>query len=216
MKLTWLGHSCFKLEESTGTSVLADPYSSQTVGLDMVPSTCDVVTLSNKSMLNDGSLNKILGDPQVMCQNGSLEYEGISINGFAIKQKIKHKDDHNIIYTYRMDGVDICHLGSIKVEEDVKVIESIGYVNILMIPIGGGKHSIDAQQAQQYIEMLMPNIVIPMQYRDKDIDIDLDRLDEFLELFPKSSVIYADSDTMEFDRADFEDDSTKIIIFEKK
>ena len=27
MKITWLGHSSFKLEESTGTVVVTDPYS---------------------------------------------------------------------------------------------------------------------------------------------------------------------------------------------
>lgn len=214
MKLKWLGHSCFKLEESTGTSVLADPYSSKTVGNDIAPTTCDVVTLSNKSMLKDGSLNNVLGDPKIMSHSGSLEHEGISINAFTIKGK--NDNENNTIYTYRMDGVDICHLGSINAEEDITVIESIGYVNILIIPIGGGDHCIDAEQAKQYIEMLMPDVVVPMQYKDRDIDVDLDRLDDFLDLFPKSSIVYVDSDTMEFDRADFEDDSTKIIVFDKK
>jgi len=27
MKLQWLGHSCFLLEESTGTAIVTDPYS---------------------------------------------------------------------------------------------------------------------------------------------------------------------------------------------
>ena len=34
MKITWLGHSSFRLEESTGTTVVTDPYDSY-VGYDM-------------------------------------------------------------------------------------------------------------------------------------------------------------------------------------
>lgn len=33
MKIQWLGHSSFKLEESTGTSIVTDPFDESVVGL---------------------------------------------------------------------------------------------------------------------------------------------------------------------------------------
>lgn len=215
MKITWLGHSCFKLEESTGTSVIADPYSKKIVKCDMPQVSCDIVTLSNKDMLYHNVLKNILGKPKVICEEGFLDYKGIHISGLLVDQKSKRSKD-NLVYIYRMDGVDICHLGSIKVEEKVQIIDSIGCVNVLIIPIGGGNYSIDAKEAKDYVDMLMPDIVIPMLYRDKDFTlVNLDKLEEFTDLFDDKDLIYIDqNNAMEFDRADFEGDNTKVVIFE--
>ncbi len=46
MKITWLGHSSFKLEESTGTTVVTDPYHPY-VGYEMPEVTADIVTVSH-------------------------------------------------------------------------------------------------------------------------------------------------------------------------
>ena len=46
MKITWLGHSSFRLEESTGTTVVTDPYDSY-VGYDMPEVKADIVTVSH-------------------------------------------------------------------------------------------------------------------------------------------------------------------------
>ena len=46
MKITWLGHSAFKLEESTGTTVVTDPYHSY-VGFRMPRVAADIVTVSH-------------------------------------------------------------------------------------------------------------------------------------------------------------------------
>ena len=43
MKITWLGHSAFKLEESTGTTVVTDPYHSY-IGYKMPRVTADTTT----------------------------------------------------------------------------------------------------------------------------------------------------------------------------
>ena len=35
MNIRWLGHSCFALTESTGTVIVTDPYSKDSVGFSM-------------------------------------------------------------------------------------------------------------------------------------------------------------------------------------
>jgi L-ascorbate metabolism protein UlaG (beta-lactamase superfamily) len=45
MKIQWLGHSSFKLEESTGTTIITDPYNN--IGFDMPKVVADAVTLSH-------------------------------------------------------------------------------------------------------------------------------------------------------------------------
>lgn len=44
MKITWLGHSAFLLEESTGTTVVTDPYGESLVGYRMRQVSADAVT----------------------------------------------------------------------------------------------------------------------------------------------------------------------------
>ena len=45
MKISWLGHSAFKLEESTGTVLVADPYS-PVLGHSIQKIKSDIVTVS--------------------------------------------------------------------------------------------------------------------------------------------------------------------------
>ena len=48
MNIQWLGHSAFRLVESTGTTIITDPYDGSMVGYDL-PSglTADIVTVSH-------------------------------------------------------------------------------------------------------------------------------------------------------------------------
>ena len=63
MKITWLGHSSFLLEESTGTKIVTDPYHSY-VGYEMPDVDADIVTVSHAH--NDHCcVSKVGGDPTV-------------------------------------------------------------------------------------------------------------------------------------------------------
>ena len=46
MKIQWLGHSAFRLEESTGTAIVTDPYHPY-VGFEMPRVAADAVTISH-------------------------------------------------------------------------------------------------------------------------------------------------------------------------
>ena len=48
MKIQWLGHSSFKLEESTGTSIVTDPFEESVVGFPMPKVNANAVTISHK------------------------------------------------------------------------------------------------------------------------------------------------------------------------
>lgn len=214
MKLSWLGHSSFKLEESTGTTVVTDPYHSY-VGYDMPKVTADIVTVSHPH--NDHSfISAIEGDPTVIRRQGFYEIGGVHL--FA--QKTYHDDKKgavrgdNLVFKYRMDGVELCHMGDIGEECNAMLVESIMPVNVLMIPVGGN-FTIDAEQAKEYVDRIMPDVVIPMHYKTKDCEFDLAKLNDFLDLFEDEDIVYVEGDTVEFDRADFDGESTKVLVLER-
>ena len=214
MKLTWLGHSSFKLEESTGTTVVTDPYHSN-VGFDMPAVEADVVTVSH-THADHNNIENVLGHPTVLNRAGAYEIGGVHILGghtFHDDKKGALRGD-NIVFRYRMDGVDLCHLGDIGEECNAFLVETLMPVNVLMIPVGGN-YTIDAKQAKEYVDRIMPDVVIPMHYKTKDCDFDIDKVGEFLDLFDDENIVYADSSTVEFDRADIDGEETKVLVLEK-
>ena len=214
MKITWLGHSSFLLEESTGTKIVTDPYHSY-VGYEMPQVSADIVTVSHSH--NDHSyVSKVGGDPTVINRVGAYEIGGVHI----LAQRSYHDDKkgslrgENIIFKYRMDGVDVCHMGDIGEECNAILVESLMTVNVLLIPVGGN-FTIDAKEAKEYVDRIMPDVVIPMHYKTKDCEFDIDKVNEFLSLFDDENIVYADSPTVEFDRADFDGEDTKVLVLDR-
>lgn len=214
MKITWLGHSSFLLEESTGTRIVTDPYHPY-VGFSMPDVEADIVTVSHAHK-DHSYIQAVQGDPTVLNRAGAYEIGGVHM----LAQRAYHDDKKGasrgdvLIFKYRMDGVDICHMGDIGEECNGMIVESIMPVNILLIPIGGN-FTIDAVEAKEYVDRIMPDVVIPMHYKTKDCEFDLDKINEFLNLFDDENVVYAESETVEFDRADFDGESTKVLVLEK-
>ena len=214
MKIEYLGHSCFKLTESTGTSVVCDPYSSD-VGFSMPKVAADAVTVSHHHYDHD-ALENIVGSPIVLDKESGLELSGVDID--AIKSF--HDDcrgkkrGENIIFKFRMDGIDICHLGDLGEACSPDLIETVLPVNVLMIPVGGN-YTIDAEMAKEYVDRIMPDVVIPMHYRTKDCKIDIDKVDGFLDLFDEDCVEERETDFLELSRSDLSGE-TRIIVLRKK
>lgn len=214
MKITWLGHSAFRLEESTGTAVVTDPYHPY-VGYEMPRVKADIVTVSHGHK-DHSYLESVEGSPEVLTHAGAYNISGVHI----LARRTFHDDKNgavrgeNLVFKFRMDGVDVCHMGDIGEERNAMLVESIAPVNVLMIPVGG-TYTIDAEQAKEYVDRIMPDIVIPMHFKTRDCEFELSRLNEFLDLFDDEDIVYVESDTVEFDRADFDGESTKVFVLER-
>ncbi len=211
MNIQWLGHAAFKLVESTGTIIITDPFEKKDIGYDMLVSNPNIVTKSNCSA---STPNSVSGDPLVIHAEGIYEVDGVHILCVGDNDTVNENGDYNnLIFKFRMDGVDICHLGHVKSECSVELSEAIGSVDILLVPVGGGD-CITADMASEYVELLMPDVVVPMSFKTRDTILDLDKVDLFLRQFEDYEIIYTNS-PVEFDRTEFDGETTKIIVFNK-
>lgn len=213
MKIEYLGHSCFKLTESTGTSIVCDPYDD--VGYEMGRVVADVVTVSH-GHFDHNNVKAVGGNPIVLDSECCCEHEGVEIN--AIKSfhdscRGKKRGD-NLIFKYRMDGIDICHMGDLGENCTAELIDLLLPVNVLMIPVGGN-YTIDAEMAKEYVDRIMPDIVIPMHYREKGCKIDIDKVDGFLDTFEDYQIEDTDESEIELMRSDL-DGETKVIVLRRK
>ena len=206
MKIQWLGHCCFRLIESTGTTIITDPYESQE-NLTLPSVTADVITVSHKHPLHANAAG-IDGHPSVITQPGYFEIKGVDIETAVVG-----KENH-LACRFRMDGVDVCHLGDILSDCSPDLVDILTPVDVLLIPIGGNGYTIDAETAKEYVDLLMPEVVIPMFYKtdEYDLDYDLDSLRDFVKLFDDENVKELDTDTLEFDRDDFDNENTTVVI----
>lgn len=214
MKIQYLGHSCFKLTESTGTSVVTDPY--QDVGYELPKGvTADAVTVSHDHY-DHNNIGAIGGKPTILRKGGFFDLGGVEITGIKSYHDTEEGKlrGENIIYKFRMDGLDICHLGDLGEDCSAELIEMLLPVNILLIPVGG-KYTINAELAKKYVDQIMPEIVIPMHYKTKSLNIDIDKAQAFLDEFDEEDVDVCHKDVLEFSREDLTEEKTKIILMER-
>lgn len=214
MKIQYLGHSCFKLTESTGTTVVADPYGE--IGYDLPEDlSADAVSISHNHFDHNNAA-AVNGKPTVLNKEGFYDLPGVEI--VAIKSYHDEvegaKRGDNLIFKFRMDGLDICHLGDLGEECSAELLELILPVNILLIPVGG-KYTIDAEQAKEYVDRIMPDVVIPMHYKTRNSTVDVEKAQPFLDLFDDENVDVCHKDVLEFTRNDLMEENTKIILMER-
>ena len=77
MKIEYWGHSCFKLTNNGGTSVVCDPYSEE-VGFSMPKVEADAVTVSHGHFDHCATEN-VLGNPVIFSGAGEHNISGIEI-----------------------------------------------------------------------------------------------------------------------------------------
>ena len=215
MKIQYLGHSSFKLTESTGISVVTDPYD-DSVGYHMPETDADAVTVSHHHYDHD-AISKVKGNPVVLDkETGYILKDSVEISSIMCFHDDCRgkKRGENIIFKFRMDGLDVCHLGDLGEDCSSDLIEMILPVNVLMIPVGGN-YTIDAKMAKEYVDRIMPDIVIPMHYRAKGCKLDIDKADDFIDEFDGENVVIAETgDEIEISRDDLDGEQTTIIVME--
>lgn len=213
MKIEYLGHSCFKLTESTGTSIVCDPYSDE-IGYAMRKVSADAVTVSH-GHYDHNAVQNVDGAPLLIDggqNNGLAGVEINSIKSFHDTSRGKKRGE-NTIFKFRMDGIDVCHLGDLDEKCSSDLIETLLPVDVLLIPVGG-TYTIDAEMAKEYVDRIMPDIVIPMHYRTRDCKLDIDRVDEFTGLFDSDSVEESEKCGIELSRKDLTGE-TRIIVLKR-
>lgn len=183
MFICWLGHACFYCQ-GEGVSLLTDPFDEE-VGYPLPKKEVDVVTVSHDHY-DHNAVNFLPGEPVVIKEAGkhpfrSLEFNGISVFHDEVKGARRGK---NIIFTWEMDGVRLCHLGDLGHLLDEAALHSIGRVDILMVPVGG-VYTVDARGAREVVAQLRPRLVIPMHYRTPHLSFDLEPLENFTHHFER-------------------------------
>lgn len=182
MEIIWYGHACFRLRDRN-TIVVTDPYD-KTLGLTLPRPRADIVTVSHATP-HHSYVAGVKGDFMVVDGPGEYEIKDVFITGVnMVPAKKDTKDDHppakNNVFVIYMDNIALCHLGDLKHVPTQNQVEDMGNIDVLMVPVGGGRTALNAAQAAEVISLIEPYIVIPMHYRLPDSTVKLDPVDKFL------------------------------------
>ena len=151
MKIRYLGHSSFLLTTDGGTRIVTDPYGG--VGFPFPYVTADLVTVSH-GHFDHNRVAAVGGSPAVFDRAGKLEFGDVKLESFRhfhddVQGKKRGED---LVFRMEADGLVLVHMGDIGEPFAPSIVEELGHVDILCIPVGGN-YTVDAAGAKEYTSM---------------------------------------------------------------
>lgn len=217
MDITYLGHSSFRIKTKTAT-VITDPFDPKMVGLKYSGIEGDIVTVSHDHK-DHNAANLVSGAKKVVAGPGEYEIRGVSIVGYPSFHDVKNGEERgkNTIYVYEAEGLRLVHLGDLGHILSEDLVNEIGDVDVLMIPVGG-EFTIGPKEASETVNKIEPFFVMPMHYQSDGLNpASFSKLLPVEEFLKASSLPTENSPKFSIKKEDIlEDQNTKVIVLEKK
>lgn len=188
MYITWLGHSCFRLE-SAGYGLVIDPYR-VVAGYPPLRVEANAVYISHHHFDHD-------------CLEAVTLLPG-GENPFTVETFSTFHDDcqgalrgDNTVHIFRAEDMTVVHLGDLGCALTVAQEEKISGCDALMLPVGG-TYTIDAAAAAELVRRLHPRLVLPMHFRRGEQGFpELTTLEDFLSRLPEQPVHRLTGETLD-------------------
>ena len=116
---------------------------------------------------------------------GEYEVSDFSIRGVPAVRHLDSEDGPLLSTMYRIEvgGVSIAILGNIAPKLSEDQLESIGVVDMVIIPVGGGGYTLDATSAASLVRQIEPKVAVPVHYADAVLKYEVPQ--DTLETFTK-------------------------------
>ena len=161
MKITYIGHACFLIEDMAGHTIVTDPYKRGSVpGLAYHDVSADEVICSHNHYDHDDYEG--VGTPED-AWTGKFDVSTIRTFHDDVQGMARGRNNINII---NIDGAKVVHMGDIGCELTEAQLDQLRNCDVLMIPVGGF-YTINARQAFAMTKAIDPRVVIPMHFRGK-------------------------------------------------
>lgn len=217
--IQYLGHTCF-LFTGNGLKVLVNPYESVgcTAGYTLPDVQPDVVLVSS-FLLDEGAIESVKGNPEIITERGTHQFKDIKFQGFSLPHDREEgrRFGKNIAWRWTQGGVNILHLGGAAAPLATEDKILLSGADVLLAPVGGGSKAYNPQEAKQAVKVLNPKMVIPTHYRtgaSNKETCDLASVDEFLNLVQDLEIAQVGSDRFAIKKSDFKGDRTLVRVLD--
>ena len=161
MDITWYGFSCFRITERGHTTVVTDPHHPR-LNLTKLGLKADLVTISHDSMAEQ--VEAIRGEKYVICGAGEYEVGELFVTGIPLHVQVEETGTVRSNIAYHLEypnNLNILHLGMLHQKPEQSIIEQLGDVHVLLLPVGGA--ALSGDDLADLISMIEPSYALPMQ-----------------------------------------------------
>lgn len=190
MKITWLGHACFKVE-SEGYSVVIDPFKP-----DMLPWLPEVNTIADRVLCSHGHGDHNYAEAVQIKESGAAPLQVTELATW-------HDDENgaqrgpNTMFILEGEGLRVAHVGDLGCMPTAEQLEQLKNVDVLCVPVGG-YYTINAEIAKQVVTKVEPRVIIPMHYKGKGFGFPvLGSVEQFTNRFCSSTVQWYNTNELE-------------------
>jgi L-ascorbate metabolism protein UlaG (beta-lactamase superfamily) len=211
MLIKWLGHASFLITSGEKIKIITDPYTiGNGINYKPINESADIVTRSHGHG-DHNNTKSIKGNPAILTEPGSRSVKGIEIKGIQVfhDEAGGNKRGTNVIFCFKVDGMELCHMGDLGHQLSRQQLSEIGPVDILFIPVGGF-FTIDAREATAVARSIKPKVIFPMHYKTSKVDYPITGVDDFLK--DKVNVRRLDASEIEIKKADLPKEAEIIVL----
>jgi L-ascorbate metabolism protein UlaG (beta-lactamase superfamily) len=126
---------------------------------------------------------------------GEYEVSDISIVGIASRSHMDESESNHTTTMYKIiiGEIRVLITGHIHPDISDSLLEKIGTIDVLVIPVGGSGYTLDPVGAIKVIKEIEPKLIIPTHYDEKDLNypvpqVSLDNALKELGMEPKERV----------------------------
>lgn len=155
MHISWLGNTCVKLQTKNldeDVVILINPY--RPAQGDFPKNLAANIALFSASAAAGITL---MQDPFILETLGECEIKGVMIYAYP--------HANGVIFKINAEGMSLVHLGTAKTAIDTTLIDKLGNIDILLLPVGGKNVYLEPEKAAEMVNELEPRIVIPLGYK---------------------------------------------------
>jgi L-ascorbate metabolism protein UlaG (beta-lactamase superfamily) len=194
VEIAYYSNSSFRVTSPRGISIIVDPWRNDPSGawglwyhVEFPAAEVDI-GMSTHAHFDHDALDKIDANMLLDRMGGTFELGDVKIHGIADKhqcvapglipwteavKQFEGRDDpctdnfrhmDNTMYVIETGGMRLLMWGDNRPEPPADVLERIGDVDVVFVPVDGSKHILDYEQADAVVEMTNANIAIPHHY----------------------------------------------------
>jgi len=193
-------------------TVVTDPYDHSVVGYTELSLRADIVTISHDAP-GHSFISAVKGAKWQIDGPGEYEIGGVFLTAVPAGKHDKNGNGRNMVYVFDYNGITVGHMGDLTAVPSRKDVDAFGKIDILLVPVGGGK-SLSAAKAAEVVNLIEPGFVIPMHYHTKASKVKLDELNAFLKQIGLSDQITPE-DSLKVSAREIPDE-TKVVVLNYK
>jgi len=194
VEIAYFSNSSFRVTSPKGISIIVDPWRNDPSGawglwyhVEYPAAEVDI-GMSTHAHFDHDALDKIDANMLLDRMGGTFELGDVKITGIADKhqcvapglipwteavKQFEERDDpcvdnfrhmDNTMYVIETGDMRLLVWGDNRPEPPPEVLEKVGDVDVIFVPVDGSQHIFDYKQADAAVEMTKANIAIPHHY----------------------------------------------------